>query len=128
MDFGRVIAEYLNRKISNGIEVFFNDLFYLPLFIFHVRPLLGLPFGIAFKRSFSWIVDASVFILNEKRNSIYSLFSNNTSDYNNQYFTDMNLYEKDIYASLFICAGLSGVNTFPSRSNTFVTNDKRSFV
>jgi hypothetical protein len=67
MDFGREIAEYLNRKISNGIEIFFDDLFYLPLFIFHVRPLLGLPFGIAFKRSFSWIVDASVFILNEKQ-------------------------------------------------------------
>jgi len=74
MDFGREIAEYLNRKNSNGIEVFFNDLFYLPLFIFHVRPLLGLPFGIAFKRSFSWIVDASVFILNEKKDQSVPCF------------------------------------------------------
>ena len=51
MDFGREMAENLKqwwRKKEFSIECT-----YRPLFIFQVRPPLGLPLGTAFSRSFS---------------------------------------------------------------------------
>ena len=66
IDFGRERAENLYNCILTYDLYPLYLFYYLFLFIFQVRPLLGLPFGIAFNRSFSFFVDASEFILQQK--------------------------------------------------------------